>query len=575
MVSFKLFRGSNMHPIKHARRSKRRSYFVSKLVHVVLISILIRFFFFFRAAVISQIDNGLKVHQGLQNSVPPPKTRSQSSHHKKDERLADDNDKKHPDRAEADKSYSYTYSKPKSEPKSESESESTSEPKSGSESESKSGSNEEEDMYFRDPNATVADWDYYPKLKREPRRDASWTRSETSATFNKEECTSILNSIDTSPPPRREPSNRACEGYDGILHIHRYDGGAASGTAFFLFTIGMLAWAEQHNYLPWIHIIDGFTKPIWDKVVHGNTTTSQFTIMRGMEIGWARDPNDPQWHIFPGKPVLKTDPLFPEKLVLHSTGVWEHYFLPPNDFVPGDLSCKEKPFVRLDINHRVPGIHSNAPWAPRAWRYVEAPYILRRNDSWDEWFKPQRKHAAEWTKRYIRFNPMMERRAACAFPDPEFSLGMHIRHGDKDVERYYIEADKFLAFAEAFVNNGGRSIYLATDSAKVVETVLNEWPKHVADRVVYQSSVQGRSSNNTAAFDLGISAHRTNIEALTDILALSKSTFFLHGLSAMSEAAMYLNPGLVERSINLDDDLYKNYRPEYFVKTVMPLGKNL
>ena len=45
---------------------------------------------------------------------------------------------------------------------------------------------------------------------------------------------------------------------------------------------------------------------------------------------------------------------------------------------------------------------------------------------------------------------MMERRAACAFPDPEFSLGMHIRHGDKDVERYYIEADKFLAFAEAF-----------------------------------------------------------------------------------------------------------------------------
>jgi hypothetical protein len=75
--------------------------------------------------------------------------------------------------------------------------------------------------------------------------------------------------------------------------------------------------------------------------------------------------------------------------------------------------------------------------------------------------------------------------------------------------------------------------------------------------------------NETAAFDLGVSPHRTNVEALTDVLALSKCTFLLHGLSAMSEAVLYLNPGLVARSINLEDEVYEKFGPEEFVQTLM------
>ena len=71
-------------------------------------------------------------------------------------------------------------------------------------------------------------------------------------------------------------------------------------------------------------------------------------------------------------------------------------------------------------------------------------------------------------------------------------------------------------------------------------------------------------------------AHRSltlKAEALTDILALSKCTYLLHGLSAMTESAFYLNPGLIERAINLDDS-EQEYDVEYFINEILPRGKN-
>jgi hypothetical protein len=168
---------------------------------------------------------------------------------------------------------------------------------------------------------------------------------------------------------------------------------------------------------------------------------------------------------------------------------------------------------------------------------------------------------------------MMERRAACSLPNPEYSLGMHIRHGDKYIERKVIKTGKFLRYAKAFVENGGGSIYVASDSAKVFEKIEKSWPKNVSSHVVRQPCI-GLTNNGTAAFDLGHSAHRTNTEALTDLLALSKCTFLLHGLSALSEAVLYMNPGLIERSINLEDRNHKHKTVDYFVNEIMPKGRN-
>jgi hypothetical protein len=500
------------------------------------------------------------------------------------------------------------------------------------------------DGYFKDPNGTVADWDYYPKLPQRVQEPPSLRsdddEDDTTVLLsqkqrqllnfdpsNQEQCLEFLKVVDTSPPPLpAEPSHTACDGYDGVFHIRHYDGGAASGTAFFQLTIGMLQWADQHNYLPWIHIDDDVTKPIWDNVVHtqarprvlkkanttnmsldgsNNSTVSStennqsgssshisFTMQSGVEVGWAIDKRDSWFCVFPGKPELGHKfgangrrrsvseeseiidaHLEPKEFVVSGTGVWDHYFMPPvkNGFIPGDKSCTNKPLVRFDVDHIAPGMHANAPWAPRAWRTAEAPYIVQRRASWDDWFSDQRRHASEIVQRYIRFNPYMVRRAQCAFPDPEFSLGLHIRHGDKYLERDVIKVGTFYRYAKAFVQNGGGAIYVATDSARVFDVIDKKWPKKISSHVVRQPAMMGLTRNKTAAFDLGLSAHRTNVEALTDLLALSKCTFFLHGLSALSEAVLYINPTLWNRSINLEIEDHDYMTPQFFVEKMMPM----
>jgi hypothetical protein len=200
---------------------------------------------------------------------------------------------------------------------------------------------------------------------------------------------------------------------------------------------------------------------------------------------------------------------------------------------------------------------------------------IERHDMWlQEWLMHQRRNATISVQRYIRFNAYMEQRAACAHPNPQNSLGMHIRHSDKWTSRYIIPVREFLPYCTAFVDHGGASIYLATDSSKVLNEILLTWPGRVVDRLIVQEGVKGLSSNGSAAFDLGIGNHRTNTEALTDLLALSKCTYLLHGLSALTEAVFYINPGLARRAINLDDNEL-DYTVGYFVNHVLPRGRNM
>jgi hypothetical protein len=101
-------------------------------------------------------------------------------------------------------------------------------------------------------------------------------------------------------------------------------------------------------------------------------------------------------------------------------------------------------------------------------------YIQKRDQPWEDWFKPQRERAAATTKRYIRFTSAMEQRAACAHPNTQNSIGMHIRHGDKEASRDYIPVADFLPFCEAFVDTSGGDIFLATDSALVLEEIMRD-----------------------------------------------------------------------------------------------------
>jgi hypothetical protein len=404
----------------------------------------------------------------------------------------------------------------------------------------KGGLNEEN----TDLSLPIADWDYFPNISEQSVKDPVLNLDPSN-------CSTLI--LETSIPTKRPPSEGACDGYKGILHIQQGDFGGASGTIFFQYMVGFLFWADQHNFKPWVHF-NSFSAPIFDQQVHNQGSGVNFTMLGGMTVAWARDKIDPKGYKFPGKlQVEEGIERTPYEFYFEGTGVWEHYFEPVSDFSPGDPSCTEKPLVSLDLLQISLGLHAQAPWGVHAWRYWMPDHIALPQLPLEKWFAPQRKRAARIVKRYIRFNEHMEQRAACAHPRPNNSLGMHIRHGDKGIERRVIPVSAYLPYCEEFIKKVGGSIYLATDSALVVEEIMRDWPTHISDQIVRQKEVRGLSRNESAAFSLGLSAHLTNIEALTDALAMSKCSYLLHGLSALTEAALYLNPGLVRRSVNLDD----------------------
>jgi hypothetical protein len=417
------------------------------------------------------------------------------------------------------------------------------------------------DRCVDDPNAPVATWEYYPNKTEQIVKEPVLLEQPDPS-----KCPSVMDTIPTTVEPHKPAFSTVCDNYDGILHISQGDAGGASGTIFFQFMVGMLQWADQFNYIPFVHL-NNISKKVYDQKVHGRGESKSFTAMIGMDISHARDATDTKHCTFPGSPVL-VSPLGQGEYRLDGTGVWEHYFLPVSPFDPNDPSCQAKPVVTMTHKHAVYGVHSQAPWAPHPWRYWMPDYIQKYDMPLQDWLMEQRQHAVRTTRRYIRFTPYMEQRAACAHPRPKNSLGMHIRHSDKESSRDIVPLTRFLEFALAFVKAVDGDIFVATDSALVLEEILQKWPTQVQARIIFQVGVQGLSWNETAAFDLGVSTHRTNTEALTDLLALSKCTYLLHGLSALSEAVFYLNPGLMKRAINLDD-FEKDYQVDYFVHQIL------
>jgi hypothetical protein len=360
--------------------------------------------------------------------------------------------------------------------------------------------------------------------------------------------------------PDREPTNHACEGYEGIYHIAMGDIGGAAGTIFFQFVIGQLLYAERNNLKPWVYF-NNVSYIVYDLSVHGTMTGEgvKLTAMAGRNATYISRPNG-HWRdqkpgpLDPNQPIVKTDFNF------EGTGVWEHYFEPVSDFVPGDRSCEPKLYTTLDLKLITPGIHGFSDWAPRCWRYEYLPdYITKPHIPLTEWLEPQRMIGYNTVQKYIRFRPYIKQAAVDANPDcsspHNACLGLHIRHSDKSAGRRVIETDEFLPFALAFLHAGGKHIYLATDSAVVLEQVKTQWPANVRDRVRTIGDHIIRSSDNKAVFDLdgGSQHHRTNQEVLIEILALSQCQFMVHGLSAVSESSIWINIDLHIRSVNLED----------------------
>jgi hypothetical protein len=311
--------------------------------------------------------------------------------------------------------------------------------------------------------------------------------------------------------------------------------------------------------------------------------------------------------------------------ILTGTGVWSTYFLPVSPVTTAHLlrdpttksttsatvpnkaaeTCElaQLPLVTLAPSDIIPGLHSVAPWATRAWPYGGLPKTAdtayRRTKSVEQWLYSHRQAGAQIVSKYYRPQPwlqeqvdrVMQQRPALPSQQPgsptpdnsvatrdDFScLGLHVRHSDKGNTRRHIGLAEFLLYARAYIAEIPHGvIYLATDSQSVVAEVRSQWirtnntdntnssdaPFLSESQVLVQSDII-RSTNATAVFKIvGAAHHRSNSEVLIDILALSQCQFFVHGLSAVSEAVHYWNPSIhvKNRSVNLEEA-----RPEYII----------
>lgn len=383
------------------------------------------------------------------------------------------------------------------------------------------------------------------------------SKSENNASFlEKLSSFSLASGLSSAFSGQTQSTNHhSCDNYRGIYHIEKGDIGGAAGTVFFQFVIGQLIWAEKYNFKPWV-FLNNVSYIIYDPLVHGSGPGINFTMLGGANVTYINRPSGHWRDSVPGPPG-NLHALAPQKFSFEGNGVWEDYFEPVSDFVPGDTSCESKPLVTMDLYLVTPGVHGFAEWAPRCWRYEYLPdYITKPHIPLQEWLEPQRKIANRVLNQYIKFLPHIKAKAEAFNPScllaENSCLGLHIRQSDKAAGRRQIQTDEFLPYVQAFIKSGGQWVYLATDSVNVMEHIQKNWPSHVQQRIRSMGDNVVRSKDEQAVFDIE-SHHRTNTEILIEILALSKCQFMIHGLSAVTETSIWINVDLHFSSVNLED----------------------
>jgi hypothetical protein len=408
--------------------------------------------------------------------------------------------------------------------------------------------------------------------------------STTIMSFNDTSTNKTLRSPIEIPPYRWPETNGTnCAPYKAVLHIASGDQGAAAGTLFFQYMVNQLIYADMHNLMPWIHL-NNITQWVYDEDIHGIGSLS-FLLMDGWKVPWVEGPGGSNLTgAWPGVPFLKPiksweasdgsivfeGGLKPHRWHFQGQGVWNDYFEPVSNFNPNDPSCQKLGLIQLDYYHLNPGIQFYAPFAVRSWEYHFLPSYLQSNftqgNTLHNWYGDMRERAHNIVNKYFKFKPNLVHSSYQILPNGTQCLGLHIRHSDKSgLARRKLPVQDFLPYMEEYIKRGGGKIYLATDSSKVVQdfhTLTNmglDWLKG-DDILIVQNGIV-RSDIFKPVFKIG-KHHQTNTEVLIDILSLSRCQFLVHGFSAVSESAIYLNLKLHNNSVDLEDS--KHITPQEF-----------
>lgn len=141
----------------------------------------------------------------------------------------------------------------------------------------------------------------------------------------------------------------------------------------------------------------------------------------------------------------------------------------------------------------------------------------------------------------------------CSAANGKKCLSVHI--SKSDVSSYAPYIDAYIHAASKIVGDD-LTIFLATHDADVVSDLLaisynlKESMIQTQQPTVLQRPTNGNEIFREAA--LHHQTHRLNAEVLTHIYVLSKCDFLIHGKYVVAEGAIFVNPSLHYRSVNVE-----------------------
>ena len=162
--------------------------------------------------------------------------------------------------------------------------------------------------------------------------------------------------------------------------------------------LNQLVFADKHNLKPWVHLRgnDASNALLYDEKIHGDPDGSVkgggvvFEMVHGMAVSVARSDADDPSTVYPNAPAQRAKERSQKEFtVAPGNGIWDSYFEPVSDFVPGDKSCRSVPLIEMEEVLVSPGLESYAPWSVRAWQYDKVPDSLwwnsEKGSSLKEW----------------------------------------------------------------------------------------------------------------------------------------------------------------------------------------------
>ena len=138
------------------------------------------------------------------------------------------------------------------------------------------------------------------------------------------------------------------------------------------------------------------------------------------------------------------------------------------------------------------------------------------------------------------------------------SLAVHLRGSDKATRRRFIGIEEWEPFVASFFDGNRRGcVFVATDYVPFSAVVQSRWAERWGAARVRMRTISTRSADKLGNFAGDHASTRDQklrvaLDVLVDLSLMARCNYFLHGASAVAEAAHYTNPALHRRSVDLE-----------------------